>query len=211
MINTKDIRKHIRWSETHNKGSVLDMIKRLTGLTSGNASTVFERIKKDHPGTNFDTFKFPGQGQRPTPIADYDTLLFIAKLVLSSSRQSLDSKRLLLAQLGADDAMNWHPVRSYIEPETLQPIMKVFQKHAVIQQCSVGPYFIDLYFVNEKIAVECDEEGHRWKRDSDAIRQQFIEQQLGCRFIRYEPHSPGFDILDIIKLIHEAIIITSSG
>jgi hypothetical protein len=54
-------------------------------------------------------------------------------------------------------------------------------------------YRIDLYFPDHRIAVECDEEGHR-QRDPvyEADRQRFITDKLGCVFVRYNPHDPSY-------------------
>lgn len=81
-MDVGEVFKHIRWCKEHNKGSVLDVIKLLTGLTSNNASNIFERIKKDHQAvaTKCSIWKFPGARQRNTPVADTKTLIQIAFL-----------------------------------------------------------------------------------------------------------------------------------
>jgi hypothetical protein len=79
-----------------------------------------------------------------------------------------------------------------------------------IPQYKVGPYRIDLYFEAYKIALECDENGHC---DLSAIneqeRQQFIEQNLGCTFIRFNPDEEGFNIGNIIAELHTCFGFTS--
>ena len=53
------------------------------------------------------------------------------------------------------------------------------------------PYFLDLYLPDLKIAVECDEHDHQgYNQDEEQIRQQRIEEFLGCKFIRYIPTNP---------------------
>lgn len=56
----------------------------------------------------------------------------------------------------------------------------------LIRQFTVGGFRIDGYDAENKIAYEIDEEQHNSAKHSqaDVLRQQFIEQQLGCIFKR---------------------------
>lgn len=56
----------------------------------------------------------------------------------------------------------------------------------LIRQFQVGGFRIDGYDADNKVAYEIDEEQHNSKRHSqhDVLRQQFIEEQLGCIFKR---------------------------
>lgn len=44
------------------------------------------------------------------------------------------------------------------ESDTLSKILKVFKNEKSKTQFSIGSYFIDLYFIDDKIAIECDEQ-----------------------------------------------------
>ena len=50
--------------------SVLDVISAVASLDSNNSSNVYNRIKEQFPevGTMCTHFKFPGRGQRDTPV-----------------------------------------------------------------------------------------------------------------------------------------------
>ena len=73
------------------------------------------------------------------------------------------------------------------------------------QQYPVGPYKIDMYLPDLKIGVECDERGHAgYSEFKEAIREQFIVQQIGCRFERYDPAYPR-QVGKIINTIFKAI------
>lgn len=91
------------------------------------------------------------------------------------------------------------------EDGTLAIIMKAFAGEAMETQYSVDGYRIDLYMPDYKIAIECDEPQHAWQREADAVRQSAIEKKLGCTFIRYEPLSPGFDIVTVINQVFRCI------
>ena len=48
-----------------------------------------------------------------------------------------------------------------------------------------GNYRIDLYLPEINVAIEYDENGHRgYTYETQELRQQLIERELGCRFIR---------------------------
>ena len=60
-------------------------------------------------------------------------------------------------------------------------------------------YRIDLYFHDYKFTVEIDENGHSDRNiDYEIKRQNAIEQELGCVFIRTDPYNR-----DIFKAINE--------
>ena len=53
-----------------------------------------------------------------------------------------------------------------------------------IQQYSVDNYKIDLFIPKYNIAIEIDEEEHKYKKYYDLKRQKYIENQIHCKFIR---------------------------
>lgn len=69
-----------------------------------------------------------------------------------------------------------------------------------IPQCPVDNYRIDLYIPKYKIAIEIDEEEHKYKKNYDTVRQKYIEKQIHCKFIRVnEGKSCGSIIAQIVK------------
>ena len=89
---------------------------------------------------------------------------------------------------------------AHFEATTVSQIMTAFRGEQMHTQFSVGAFFIDLYFPRIKLAVECDE--HQHTVEKDAARQQYIETRLGCTFLRYTPHVPGFCVFEVINSIH---------
>ena len=60
-----------------------------------------------------------------------------------------------------------------------------------------------LYIPKYNIAIEIDEEEHKYKRDYDKIRQKYIEKQIYCKFIRInEGESCGSAIARITKELY---------
>jgi very-short-patch-repair endonuclease len=85
--------------------------------------------------------------------------------------------------------------------------MKVLATEKIELQRIVGPYRIDLYLPEYKLAIECDENGHQ-DRDvyEEVERQKFLEQTLKCKFIRYNPDANDFDIYTVINQIMKHIM-----
>lgn len=69
-------------------------------------------------------------------------------------------------------------------------------------------YRIDLYIPKYKIAIECDETHHSTpkKKEADRQRQEYIEDNLGCYFIRFNPLEKNFNIGNVINDIMLRII-----
>jgi very-short-patch-repair endonuclease len=102
----------------------------------------------------------------------------------------------------------------HVETETVHYIMRAFQGVKMISQfCIDGDrrYVIDLYFPLHKVAVECDEENtHSIMRfEADMDREKYIEQKLGCTFVRYRPEAPAFCMAELINII--LVALTSRG
>ena len=92
------------------------------------------------------------------------------------------------------------------ERETLSYILTAFKGQEMKEQYTVDGYRIDLYFPTHKLAIECDEFGHK-DRDIgyEVTRQKYIETKLGCTFIRYNPDAKDFDIFIVINSIMKYI------
>ena len=92
------------------------------------------------------------------------------------------------------------------ERETLSYILTAFKGQEMKEQYTVDGYRIDLYFPTHKLAIECDEFGHK-DRDIgyEVTRQKYIETKLGCTFIRYNPDDKDFDIFSVMNSIMKYI------
>lgn len=74
-----------------------------------------------------------------------------------------------------------------------------------ISQYPVGNYKIDLYIPKYNIVIEIDEEEHKYKRDYDLMRQNYIENKIHCKFIRVnEGESCGSAIAKITKELYKS-------
>jgi very-short-patch-repair endonuclease len=68
-------------------------------------------------------------------------------------------------------------------------------------------YKIDLYLQKSKIAIECDERDHYEQEylDEHIQRQEDIIKELGCKFLRFNPHDHDFNIGELINVIFHYI------
>jgi very-short-patch-repair endonuclease len=84
------------------------------------------------------------------------------------------------------------------------------------RQFKVDKYFVDLYLPKINVVIECDELNHRsYDQEEEKTRETFITETLDevpssmqpkvaflkCKFIRFNPTSPNFDLSTIINHI----------
>jgi very-short-patch-repair endonuclease len=72
----------------------------------------------------------------------------------------------------------------------------------VKRQFNIGKYRADLYFIDYKLVVECDEFNHA---DRDEIKEKIREEyilSLGNKIIRYNPNQKDFDLSNVLREIN---------
>jgi very-short-patch-repair endonuclease len=80
--------------------------------------------------------------------------------------------------------------------EALSPLFDVRKQY------KVDSYYIDMYIVDTKLAIECDEHNHD-ERDPlyEQKRQDQIQQTLTCKFIRFNPDDKSFRLAELMSII----------
>ena len=92
------------------------------------------------------------------------------------------------------------------EASTIYTIQKVFEGISMKRQFSIGSYRIDLYFPEQNLAIECDKHDHQDRDINYEIRRQkFIEDQLNCKFIHYNPDAKDFMTESVLNKIFQYI------
>lgn len=72
----------------------------------------------------------------------------------------------------------------------------------VKKQYIVDRYRIDLYIVDKKIAIECDEDNHRYyDKSKETKREKFIQDILNCTFVRFNPFDKDFKLSKLLATI----------
>ena len=70
----------------------------------------------------------------------------------------------------------------------------------MIHQFAAGKYRIDLYSSKYKLATKCDEFDHRDRDIGWEVEQQHhVEKLLNCTFVRFNPDTKDFCILEVLK------------
>lgn len=99
-----------------------------------------------------------------------------------------------------------HILNTRKEQDSIHAILKTFKGENMVRQYRVGTYYIDLYFPKYKLVIECDEFGHSDRdQDYEKTRQYYIEDKLGCKFIRYNPDSKDYNIFNVLNRIYKEI------
>jgi very-short-patch-repair endonuclease len=101
-----------------------------------------------------------------------------------------------------------HPIIPPVETASISFICNVFKDYKIKKQFNVeNKYFIDLYFIDYKLAIECDEDFHKFNIKEDLIRQTYIEKFLDCKFYRFLPSKITLSeiIYNIMKLVTKPI------
>ena len=76
----------------------------------------------------------------------------------------------------------------------------------VKRQHVMGKYRVDLHFVDHKLVVECDENGHE---DRDPLQEQIREDYLkeaGNKLIRFNPNATDFDLSNVLREINAVLL-----
>ena len=73
------------------------------------------------------------------------------------------------------------------------------------RQFMIGKYRADLYFIDYKLVIECDEFNH-CDRDpqEEKMREDYI-LSLGNKIIRFNPNEEGFDLSNVLREINKAL------
>ena len=184
--------------------SVFDAVTLAT--TRKNVTSCWCDLRHTHPNlaSRVSLHKFPGQGQRLTPVAPAGLMEVIIRTVLSNSRRSLEEKRHALVTCGYSTAPEFDVQRQFAETEIVSDLSKAFTSLDPIKQFIVGQYRIDLYLRRVKIAIECDEHGHRsrnYSAEAEAGRESFIVSRTGCQFVRFDPYAAEFCTMKLIGSI----------
>ena len=90
-----------------------------------------------------------------------------------------------------------------IENQTIGFIEKAYNAILnVKRQYIFGKYRVDLYFIDYKLVIECDENNHT---DRDPIQEKVREDyiiSLGNKIIRYNPNISSFDLSNVLSEIN---------
>ena len=91
--------------------------------------------------------------------------------------------------------------------KVLEGIMRMFKNEDIETQYVIEEYRVDLYFKRYKLAIEFEENSSKQvDSDKEKRRQELIEKNIVCKFIRFNPDQSGFNIIDLLSQIYEFIM-----
>lgn len=96
-----------------------------------------------------------------------------------------------------------------IENQTIGFISNAYSNMLnVKRQFTIGKYRADLYFVDYKLVIECDENGHIDRDpENEKIRELYITS-LGNKIIRFNPNESGFDLSNVLREINSILFVS---
>ena len=101
------------------------------------------------------------------------------------------------------DKVKYVNIGMCIENQTIGFIENAYSNMLnVKRQYGFGKYRADLYFIDYKLVIECDENNHT---DRDAIQEKVREDyilSLGNKIIRYNPNASSFDLSNVLREIN---------
>lgn len=93
-----------------------------------------------------------------------------------------------------------------IENQTIGFIWNCFNEVTSLKrQYKIHTYSVDLYFLDYKLVIECDEYGHTDRDPNyEKTREEYITA-LGNKIIRFNPNIENFDLSNVVKDINKVI------
>jgi very-short-patch-repair endonuclease len=187
-----------------NRVSVFDLITVVCKQSANAARKTWHNLELKHKSEilklNITYCKFPGRGQRETPVIPDENKANLVKLFVPGLRISVTKKRKIIKDYNLHEESLL--IRNYVEEDIHEKILKVLGHFNGIQNFSVLNYRIDLYFPDQKLAIECDEHDHKnYNKIDDDNRTKLITKELENKWIRYNPYDKNFDIFCLINRI----------
>lgn len=104
------------------------------------------------------------------------------------------------------DKVKYVNIGMCIENQTIGFIENSYSNILKVQrQYTMGKYRVDLYFIDHKLVIECDENNHI-DRDpgEEKVRENYIIS-LGNKIIRYNPNIHSFDLSNVLREINSVL------
>jgi len=184
--------EEVRVDQASGKVSLVDVAAIVTGKDGNCAAETIRCIL----GRDLELVKLcqhtriNGKG-RPTPVTSKVNCVEFVKRFIAMNRTTREQKLSSASQWGIDAEC----FSSYIEPEILRVLVAAFRDYQPQCQYSVGSYRVDLYLEGPRIVIECDEYNHLYyDGEYEVDRVVAITNKLNCRWVRFNPNVPNFNI-----------------
>ena len=177
-------------------------ITSLIGYT--NVTQALTNVSKQH---KLEFKDYPGVKK---PLIDPKTILItgdgVVELLIKTRKRLTPDVLHMLKEFGIDTTNRKCLTK---EQQTLSAIANAFKTEKIEDQFKVGSYYLDMYFPEYKIVVECDENGHADRKPyKERERMDYVNKEFDIddtHWMRYNPDEHDFDISKIIGRIYNRI------
>lgn len=149
-------------------------------------------------------------------INDYDIIIEGSNNIKKSKWINEDGLYLLLLKSRQPKSIdfakkfniNAYRIYNFKEQEIINNFIKFFKTSKINYETQyiVGKYRLDCYLPTFGIVIEVDENGHNDRcRIYEKKREEFIKNELSCRFFRLNPDSNDFDIFSCLGKLNKLI------
>ena len=171
--------------------------KNITQVLNSNVSISNKLTFKEYPGA-----KYPKIDERTILITRDGAI----ELLLKTRKHISPDVLHLLKKFGIETTNRKCLTK---EQQTISHIANVFKTEKIEDQFKVGSYYLDMYFSDYQIALECDEKNHKDRKPGDERdRMDFVNFELNIddtHWIRYNPDEYDFDIMKVIGRVRRKI------
>ena len=166
-------------------------------IITNNVSKCNQLVFRDYPGVKL-------------PELDPRTILItrdgVVEIAIKTRKRVSPDVSYILKKFGIDTTNRKCLTK---EQQTLSALTNAFKTEKFEDQFKVGNYYLDLYFTDYKIVVECDENGHADRKPyKERERMDFVNKKFetdDSNWIRYNPDEKDFDISKVIGRIYRKI------
>lgn len=178
--------------------SLVDVARRFKAL--GKCSAILRRYLTTYGGAARTTRQAPQGGGRACVMGGVEAVTeFVIYAFNQRQRSVTEADRAAIQAVLQCDPSVLH-LKLVQERDTLEALRRATRCIASVREFVCGPYRIDLYYPDAHLAVECQEHGHaNYSVEEEQRRYAFLEAQLHCRFVCYNPDAADFSVLDVVN------------
>ena len=192
----------VRVDPTEGRISIYDLIS--STCNTKNAKEAFSNLARanctEMNAMGVEPRPFSGRAQQLTPTIPLASLGAFLKIALMGARIPLQRK---LHLLGQDEPPL---LKVYAETEICHRLAVVFAGLEPELQKPAAGFRVDLYLHVPRVAIECDEGGHKgYCLQGEIERERRVTAALDCVFVRFDPYAPGFCVFALIARIMQTV------
>ena len=106
----------------------------------------------------------------------------------------------------SDNVKQINTICMSIENQTIGFIENSFKDILNLKrQFIIGKYRTDLYFIDYKLVIECDEFNHTDRDNEEEKNRENYILSFGNKIIRYNPNEEGFDLSNVLREINKIL------